>query len=99
MKPELAVALAQARGLMGDFIAAGRWIAVYICPRGAVDWHVSVQVQTDAADPHVQGLEASHLLPLQHGESLPSQMLFCFFLAVRALSPDLLGENLLTMSL
>lgn len=72
MKPELAVALAQARGLMGDFIAAGRWVAVYICPRGAVDRHVSVQVQTDAADPHVQGLEASHLLPLQHGESLPS---------------------------
>lgn len=72
MKPELAVELARARSLMGDFIAAGRWIAVYICPRGTVDRHVSVQVQTDAADPHVQGLEASHLLSLQHGESLPS---------------------------
>lgn len=69
VKPVLAVELAWAVSLMGDFIAAGRWIAVYICPRGAVDWHVSIQIQADAADPHVQGLKASHLLPLQYGET------------------------------
>lgn len=82
---------------MGDFISAGRWIAVYICPRGTVDRHVSIQIQADAADPHVQGLETSHLLPLQHGETQPSLLAFthsCFFFAVRALPQDLLAERI-----
>lgn len=43
-KPVLALEVAPALRLTGDFIAAGRWIAVYICPRGTVDRHVSIQI-------------------------------------------------------
>lgn len=46
VKPVLALELALALSLMGDFFffAAGRWFAVYICPRGTVDRHVSIQI-------------------------------------------------------
>jgi hypothetical protein len=89
VKPALTVELAQAQCLMCSCVAAGRWIAVYICPCGPADRHVSVQIQADAADPYVQGPEASHLLPLQYGETqfLPSQILFHFF-------KDLFGKRL-----
>lgn len=38
--------------------------AVHLRPRGTVDGYVPLQVPLDATGAHVQGLEASHLLPL-----------------------------------
>ena len=40
--------------------------AIYIRSCGPADWYVSIQVQAHATGAHVQGSEASHLLPIQH---------------------------------
>lgn len=72
MKPEPILELDLAESLTRPCVAAGRWVAVHLCPRGAAEGHVPVQIQADAADKNVQGPEASHLLPLQHGKTLPS---------------------------
>lgn len=53
-------------GQRGRLPAGGR-AAVHPVPRGPADRHVPLQVQADAADPDVQGPQARHLLPLQHG--------------------------------
>ena len=49
-------------------VVAFRWDSVHLCSRGPADRHVPLQVQADETDPHVQGSQASHLLPLQHCE-------------------------------
>jgi len=46
--------------------SAGRWTAVHICSRRPADGNVSLQIQADETDPHVQGPQTSHLLPIQH---------------------------------
>ena len=56
-------------GQCGCFPAI-RWSAVHVCSCGAVDGHVQIQVQVDAADPNVQGPQACHILSFQHCKPL-----------------------------
>ena len=49
---------------------AGRRDPVHVCSCGAADGNVPLQVQADEADPHVQGHQACHLLPFQHGKGV-----------------------------